>query len=343
MVKAELAAANAVASHALLHPLDIFRSLGPTLNEATCGLLGKSFDPDRDIQDLSGKVIFVTGGNAGLGKETILQLARHGPSRIYLAARNATKAQEAITSIQKTLSSPLDIRHIPLDLTSFASIRAAAAKFTSECDRLDLLVLNAGTMANPPDLTKEGFEIQLGTNHIGHFLLTKLLLPTLRQTITSTKPSPDVRVITLTSVGSHTAPSFDVMTSTLALLEVHTLVRYGASKAANLLFAAELARRYPEIMSVSVHPGVVSSGLYRYTGEMSLFARAIFGLSSLFSRNVRTGAMNQLWAAGVDRRRLKNGAYYVPIGARGSSRFEGDAYLARRLWEWTEEQIAAHP
>ncbi|KAL4898764.1 hypothetical protein BDV59DRAFT_167474 [Aspergillus ambiguus] len=343
MVRVELESINSLASHALFHPVDTFLSVGPTLNETTCGLLGSSFDPKRDVPDLSGKVIFVTGGNAGLGKETILQLARHSPSRIYLGARNATKAQEAISSIQTALPAAVDIRHIPLDLTSFASIRAAAEKFQSDCDRLDILILNAGTMANPPDVTVEGFEIQFGTNHIGHFLLTKLLLPTLRKTATApaaTGTRPDVRVITLSSIANHSAPSFDVMTSTPAMLKAHTFIRYGASKAANVLFAAELARRYPEIMSVSIHPGAVSSELYRHRQSMGLAAKVGIGLTSAFFRSVHTGAMNQIWAATVSRERLTNGAYYVPIGTRGSSRFERDADLARRLWTWTEDKVA---
>lgn len=271
-----------------------------------------------------------------MGKETILQLAKHGPSRIYMGARSASKAKKAIASINKELPTPVDIRHIPLDLASLDSVRSAAKKFQSECDRLDILVLNAGTMANPPDVTKEGFEIQFGTNHIGHFLLTKLLLPTLKQTVSI---SPDVRVVTLTSVAHHTSPSFDVMTSTYELLEVHTLVRYGASKAANVLFAAELARRHPEILSVSVHPGAVASDLYRYTDNMSFVAKLGIGLTSNFFRSVQTGAKNQLFAAGMPRERFRNGAYYVPIGTRGSSRFVGDAELARQLWEWTEKQV----
>ncbi|KAE8351363.1 hypothetical protein BDV28DRAFT_137226 [Aspergillus coremiiformis] len=335
----DIAAAGAFAFHTLSHPLDTYSSVGPTLNEATFGLLGSSFEPKRDIGDLSGKVIFVTGGNTGLGKETIIQLAQHNPSRIYLAARDATKAREAISSIQGNASAPVDIRHISLDLSSFQSIRDAAERFCAECNRLDILILNAGTMANPPELTKEGFEIQLGTNHIGHFLLTQLLLPTLKKTVAS--PASDVRVVTLSSMANHSAPSFDVMTSTSALLAAHTLSRYSASKAANVLFASELARRYPEILSVSIHPGAVSSELYRHTGAMNPVSRFGVGILSTLFRSIRTGAMNQLWAVGVKRERIVNGGYYVPIGVHGSSKFANDADMARRLWAWTEKQIAS--
>lgn len=277
-------------------------------------------------------------GNAGLGKEAIFQLAQHNPSRIYLGARNATKAQDAIASIQEGLSSPVDIRHIPLDLASFKSIRAAAEKFNSDCDRLDILMLNAGTMGNPPTTTEEGFEVQVGTNHIGHFLFTKLLLPTLQRTVAT--PASDVRVVTLSSVGHSAAPSFEVMTSTQALLDGSTWTRYGASKAANILFAAELARRYPEILSVAVHPGAVSSDLYAHASASSAIMKYGLAASSLAFRNVKSGALNQLWAAGEKRELLTNGAYYVPVGAQASTQYATDADLGKKLWEWTEAQIA---
>lgn len=277
-------------------------------------------------------------GNAGLGKEAIFQLAQHNPSRIYLGARNATKAQDAIASIQEGLSSPVDIRHIPLDLASFKSIRAAAEKFNSDCDRLDILMLNAGTMGNPPTTTEEGFEVQVGTNHIGHFLFTKLLLPTLQRTVAT--PASDVRVVTLSSVGHSAAPSFEVMTSTQALLDGSTWTRYGASKAANILFAAELARRYPEILSVAVHPGAVSSDLYAHASASSAIMKYGLAASSLAFRNVKSGALNQLWAAGEKRELLTNGAYYVPVGAQASTQYVTDADLGKKLWEWTEAQIA---
>ncbi|GKZ29406.1 hypothetical protein AbraIFM66950_004679 [Aspergillus brasiliensis] len=302
-------------SNVLLRPVESYCSFGPTVSELTCGLLGYSFNPERDINDLSGKVVFVTGGNAGLGKETILQLARHRPSRIYLAARNATKAEDAIASIREQVSSA-DIRHISLDLSSFKSIRAAAEQFTSECDRLDLLILNAGIMNCPPALTEDGFEIQF------------------------VDLSRDVRVVTLSSAANVAAPPFDVMTSTAALLADHTLTRYSSSKAANILFASELARRHPEILSVAVHPGSVVSDLWDHSIKTGVIAKYSIGAILAFSRSIRSGALNQLWAAGARRELLTNGAYYVPIGVHAAgNRYAKDADMARRLWQWTEQQI----
>ncbi|KAF7719051.1 Uncharacterized protein PECH_000233 [Penicillium ucsense] len=339
-------ATSGFATYALRHPLEGLSSFGPTLSEATFGLLGASFKPERDITDIEGKTILVTGGNAGIGQESILQLAKHRPGRIYLAARTESKAQAAIESIKKQISSPVDIRYIPLDLCSFKSIRAGAERFQSDSDRLDILILNAGTMGNPPQKTEDGFEIQFGTNHVGHFLLTKLLMPTLQKTAADLKAKgqePDVRVVTVASVAHVLSPqTLEGMTSTQSLLAASTWTRYGASKAANILFASELARRHPEILSVAVHPGAVNSDLYSHAKAASAaMERGVTYAGSLFFRKVTSGALNSLWAATTARADVTNGAYYTPVGFRsGGSAFVQNDDVAKKLWEWTEAQIA---
>lgn len=198
-------------------------------------------------------------------------------------------------------------------------------------------------MGNPPDTTYQGYEIQFGTNHIGHFLLTQLLLPTLQKTVArSGNPAvADVRIVSVSSMGHNFAPEFETMIDTDALLDSSTWVRYGASKAANILFAAELARRYPSILSVSVHPGAVASDLYGHAKAANPVMR--FGLAAtagLF-RKVSSGALNQLWAVGSKREGLVNGGYYTPIGNYSpGNRYAGDVEMGRKLWEWTEEQVA---
>ncbi|KAL5048065.1 hypothetical protein BDW71DRAFT_213828 [Aspergillus fruticulosus] len=218
-------------------PLDLHYSVSSTANELAGGLPGSSFNPERDVSDPSGKAIFVTG-------ETVLQLVRHRPERIYLAARTATKAQTAVASIRETLPHPANIRHIPLDLALFASIRAPAKQFQSECDRLDILILKAGVMAHSPSLTEEGYEIHLGTNHIGHFLI-KLPLPTPREKFS----------------------------------------RYGASKAANVLFAAELTWR---------HPGAAVTDLYHQSKKAGFFYETSVALMMKFFRGIHTGVLTQI-------------------------------------------------
>lgn len=276
-------------------------------------------------------------GNGGLGKETIRQLAKFNPSRIYLASRSEEKGRDAIASIKSELTSPVDIRVVKLDLTSFESIHAAAESFIADCDRLDTLILNAGIMATPPGKTESGHEIQFGTNHIGHFLLVKLLLPTLLRTAAST----DVRVITLSSVGHQIAPPLSTMTSTSALSQETTWKRYAASKAANILFASELARRHPEIMSVSLHPGTIATDLYRSVEKEGnpLVRHGLAIFKPMVLQNVQIGALNQIWAAIADREDLTNGAYYVPVGEPIEKQYTTDADMGRKLWEWTEKEV----
>ncbi|KAI8232827.1 hypothetical protein K4K54_011478 [Colletotrichum sp. SAR 10_86] len=158
--------------------------------------MAPSFNPATDIPSLCGKTIFVTGGNTGLGKQSIIDLARHDPAQIWLAARDLVKAEAAATEIRSTVPA-VPIILLKLDLSSVKSIKEAVATFSSTAKRLDILMLNAGIMAVPPGLTEEGYEIQFGTNHVGHALLTKLLLPLLVET--AAKFEADVRVVVLSS------------------------------------------------------------------------------------------------------------------------------------------------
>lgn len=201
-------------------------------------------------------------------------------------------------------------------------------------------------MATPPDTTAEGYELQFGTNHIGHALLTKLLLPTLLKT--AEKPDADVRIVNLSSEGHNLAPSpGGIILDQAELLKQSPWRRYGQSKLANILFTRELARRYPSITSVAVHPGVIITGLYQPARDSGMLMRvgvAAFGLLSWpFLPDVRGGTLNQLWAAVAPRERVSSGAYYTPVGKRSEgSGFARDEGLAGRLWEWTEGELKKH-
>ena len=199
---------------------------------------------------------------------------------------------------------------------------------------------NAGIMAVPPGTTEEGYEIQFGTNHMGHALLTKLLLPTLLAT--TKQPDADVRIINLTSEAHNFARSRNVLLSKAQLDASSTWVRYGYSKLANILFAHELARHHSSITSVAVHPGIISTDLYLPTQQSNIIMRYGLMVAGRFRGTVATGALNQLWAATAKKEELKNGAYYKPVASlsKGSPLAQDDK-LGKELWEWTEKELEA--
>jgi retinol dehydrogenase-12 len=207
-------------------------------------------------------LIRINIGNSGLGQESVLQLAKHNPSQIFLAARSQEKGQAAIHNIKEVVPKA-NITFLQLDLASFASIIEAAKVVNSSVGRLDMLMNNAGIMMTPPGTTTDGYEIQFGTNHMGHALLTNLLLPKLLST--AEEVNADVGIITLGSVGHLWAPKGGLQLETVQSEQRNfsTRERYGQSKLANILYSIELARRYPAIRCVSVHPGSVKTGLSR--------------------------------------------------------------------------------
>lgn len=236
------------------------------------------------------------------------------------------------------LNPNVPITHLSLDLTSFASIREAASTFKAQSDRLDILMLNAGIMAVPRGTTKEGFEIQLGTNHMGHFLLTKLLLPTLQAT--AKIPSADVRIVTLSSEGHNMARTGKTLFSEKELDSCGAWVRYAYSKLANILFAKELARRYPELLSVVVHPGIVSTDLFNTTTSTNPLVRIGKAALGSFWSTPEQGALNQVWAATTKKENVTSGSYYKPIGVTSKgSPCAKDTKLAEEFWTWTEKEI----
>jgi NAD(P)-dependent dehydrogenase (short-subunit alcohol dehydrogenase family) len=198
-------------------------------------------------------------------------------------------------------------------------------------------------MATPPGKTEQGHEIQFGTNHVGHHLLTQRLLPILEKT--AALSGSDVRVITLSSLANEQAPPIETMLDMEKLCATGKWTRYGASKAGNILFAAELARRYPALTSVSVHPGIIKSDLWNSVNENNALIRIGMMLAGPFIfQNIQTGAHNTLWAAAAAKKdELQNGAYYTPVGKLnhgnpGNKRAK-DVEAGKALWEWTEAEI----
>jgi NAD(P)-dependent dehydrogenase (short-subunit alcohol dehydrogenase family) len=323
----------------IFHPLLAIEIFFPGLATMWPFDISTSFDPAKDLTDLKGKVVLVTGGNTGIGKETVLQLAKHHPQKIFLAARTESKGRDAIASIKSQTPQDVDIEYLPLDLASLPSVKNAAEQVTKSADRLDILILNAGIMAVPAGKTAAGQDIQLGTNHVGHFLLTKLLLPTLQRT--AKELNPDVRVVSVSSEAWNLAPNLDTILSTEKLTAQSPWTRYAASKAANIMFAAELARRYPSLTSVSVHPGLIKTDLYipnTKSNPIMRYGSMIIG--PLIFQNTQAGALNQLWvAAGSKKEQLQNGGYYTPVAKFHKNKWATDANAGKKLWEWTEKEL----
>ncbi|KAI0469209.1 putative short-chain dehydrogenase [Xylaria cf. heliscus] len=301
------------------------------------------FNPEKDIPPLDGKVILVTGGTAGLGKASIQALAKRGPSHIYFTGRNAKAGEELIADMKKTNPS-VGLTFLEMDFLSLASVKNGCDQFVHE--RLDILMCNAGIMFKPPALSKDGYEATFATNHLAHALIINKLLPTLLKT--AQKPGADVRLINLTSEGWVGHPKDGVTFSTLQTTQdamMGKLTRYGQSKLANVVYAAEVARRYPQIMAVSVHPGVVKTDL---VNTLSLSDKAIvYGVNFLMGISLmeeEQGCLSQLWvAAGAQRTELVNGAYYRPVGVLSNDRLDKVATseeFAKKLWTWTDEAVA---
>ncbi len=283
-----------------------------------------------DIPDQSGRVAIVTGANSGIGYETAKMLAaRH--ARVVMACRSLDKAEAARDRLVKEVPDA-SVRVMPLDLSSLASVRAFAEAFLAEHDRLDLLINNAGVMVPPLTKTAEGFELQFGTNHLGHFALTGLLLPLINRT-------PEARIVTVSSTAHHFgAIDFDNLN---AEKEYAKWPFYGQSKLANLLFTYELQRRLEAVghttLSVAAHPGWTATNLQKNSGPTQF-------LNRFFAMTPDQGALPTLFAATAPS--ISGGTFYGPDGflemngyptqARSSQRSHDQA-VAARLWDVSEQ------
>ncbi|OBF10869.1 short-chain dehydrogenase [Mycobacterium sp. ACS4054] len=288
-----------------------------------------------DIPDQTGRVAVITGANTGLGYETAAALAGRG-ARVVLAVRNLDKGKDAAARI--TAASPdAEVALQELDLTSLESVRAAAAQLKADYDRIDLLINNAGVMYTPKETTKDGFEMQFGTNHLGHFALTGLLLDRLL-------PLPGSRVVTVSSMGHRILA--DVHFDDLQWERSYNRVAaYGQAKLANLLFTYELQRRLAPrgtTIAAAAHPGGSNTELGRYVPTAVRPLVNVF--FSVIAQDAAMGALPTLRAA-TDPGVL-GGQYYGPDGfaeTRGypklvsSSAKSHDVDVQRRLWAVSEE------
>lgn len=276
-----------------------------------------------------------------MGEATVRALAQKNPQRIYIAARNTEKCAAAIYGIQPHVP---DVRLTCLecDLASLSSVQAAARRVVSESSRLDILICNAGIMGTSPALSKDGYEIQFATNHLGHALLIKLLLPTLLRTAAD---GSDVRIVCLTSRGYAAQPwggiVFDTLRTTQDWTPAGPWKRYGQSKLAIILYAAGLARHYPTITSVAVHPGVSNTQM---VNNLGFWSQAIIRLTTFWqTKSPEETAYNTLWASTAREEDVVNGGYYEPVGVPAKNAWHSnDEQLAQKLWDWTENELGTY-
>jgi NAD(P)-dependent dehydrogenase (short-subunit alcohol dehydrogenase family) len=268
----------------------------------------------------------------------VLRLAKHSPDCIFLGSRSMEKGEAAIQEI-KTHVPDASIKLLEIDLASLESVAAAASKVKSQSSRLDILINNGGISNVPPATTKDGFEIQFGTNYIGHYLLTKLLLPTLLKTAEESKIPGAVRIVNLSSDGHYHARAPGINFEDLG--HGSTWNRYAQSKLANLLHAKALAKRYPTIISTSIHPGTVRTSIFQKMNSTYMnIVIAIFG--SILLTSVEEGVKTPLWAATASDG-VVNGAYYIPVGIETpGSKYARNEELEDRLWEWTEKELSKY-
>jgi NAD(P)-dependent dehydrogenase (short-subunit alcohol dehydrogenase family) len=287
-----------------------------------------------NIPDQTGRTAVITGANTGLGYETAAALAAKG-AHVVLAVRNVDKGNAAADLIaRRTPSASVAVQE--LDLSSLESVRAAADELHSAHDTIDLLINNAGVMMTPKSTTKDGFELQFGTNHLGHFAFTGLLLDRLL-------PVPGSRVVTVSSVGHRFARNginFDDLQSER---NYGRIAAYGQAKLANLMFTYELQRRLQgtNTIAAAAHPGGSRTELAR---NLPTLVRVVEGVLSPLFQGADMGALPTLRAAtdpGVI-----GGQYFGPDGfgeQRGypkvvaSSRVSHDIDAQRRLWTVSEQ------
>jgi NAD(P)-dependent dehydrogenase (short-subunit alcohol dehydrogenase family) len=298
-----------------------------------------------DGVDLSGKTCVITGASSGLGRESARALAAAG-ARVILAARNADALGDAQRWIHAEVADATTAT-VQLDLTSLASVRTAAGKIRESAPVIDVMMNNAGVMFTPFSRTQDGFEIQFGTNHLGHFELTRLLIPQLTA-------ASGARIVILSS-GGHIMGDVDLDDPNWERREYDKFVAYGSSKTANILHAVEADRRLREsgIHSYAVHPGTVATSLARYMSRSDFSQLRKFAVANSSARGESSdgyldfttpeyGAATQVWAAVSPELAGLGGLYLENCGVSDAvAPYATDAEHAEQLWALSETLCAA--
>jgi retinol dehydrogenase-12 len=278
-----------------------------------------------DPQNLRGKTYLVTGANTGIGRVTAETLARRG-GKVFLACRSEEKARPVLDAIR---ASGGRAELLALDLGSLTSVRASAERFLALDEPLHVLVNNAG-LAGSRGLTKDGFELLFGTNHLGPFLFTTLLLPRLRA-------SAPARIVNVSSIGHYKAAGIDWDLVRKPTRTITSLREYQISKLCNVLFTRELSRGKAGagVKSYSLHPGVIASDIWRQV-PWPIRPLMLRGMKS-----VEEGAQTSLYCATSPEVADHDGRYYDSCREKAPSRLSEDVLLAKTLWEKSEAWTSA--
>ncbi len=306
-------------------------------------------DDVLDGVDLSGRRFVITGAASGLGEESTRALAAHGAS-ILMLARDPQKNADAADRIRSAVPDA-DLSLDTVDLADLSSIRAFAGRYIESGRPIDVLMNNAGVMACPFGHTADGFEMQFGTNHLGHFELTRLLEPALRA-------GDDPRIVVLSSA-AHGIADVDLDDPGFEQSEYDAWVAYGRSKSANALHALALSERFDGVLSFSVHPGGIMTNLGRHLNDdlmqqmldrAKARSEAAGESGGMQLKSIPQGAATQVWAATSTDIVDHNGAYLADcglgvaggnIGRNGFAPHIADVATAGRLWELSEQLLAS--
>ncbi|KAI0052000.1 NAD(P)-binding protein [Auriscalpium vulgare] len=292
----------------------------------------------KEIPDLTGKVVIVTGGNAGVGRETVKALLQHN-AKVYLAARSEERAQEAITALKTDTGK--EAIFLKLDLADLVKVKAAAEEFLSKEEQLHILFLNAGVMACPVDwTTKQGYDMQFGTNVIGHFYFTQLLLPALLAVKAASPTQEKARVVTTSSSAGYLIKDifWDAIVDGPARRKLEPYPLYHSSKLGNMVVARELASRYGDsIVSTCVNPGNLKTELQQHLPWIQV---QVF---KLVMHEASRGALTQLRAGTSPEGADWNGQFLKPWGRLGKANPKAeDPAVGKRLWALLEAETSKY-
>ncbi|WP_394837295.1 SDR family NAD(P)-dependent oxidoreductase [Pendulispora rubella] len=282
----------------------------------------------QSARDLEGRTFLVTGASAGIGRATVCALAARGAS-VVLASRSEEKTRAVMEEIRRLhpASSQADVEFLPVDLGDLGSVKRAAETFLASSRPLDVLINNAG-LVGATGLSKDGYEIAFATNHLGPFLLTKLLLPKLVE-------APQGRVVNVASRAHFRAKAVDWGQMSLPVKKIHSFTQYGVTKLMNILHAKELANRLAEtrVTTYSLHPGVVASELWREVPW------PVANVMKLFFISNEEGAKTTLYCATAPELSSSSGLYYDDCKEGRVSRLARDECLAREVFERSEDAV----